>query len=357
MYEDKTFDNIMTEMLTDIPVDVRTDENSLVYNALAKQATALEEAYASLSYLYDCLLPSTMDEDMLKAYGTERGIPYEDATYALVRAEFTGTPAIEVGNRFTCGNLDYTAIEMLETNVWSLQCETAGVIANTNFGSLTQIDYIDGFESGEIVSVITVGEDAEDIESYRTRVLASFQVQSFAGNKSAYREFINALTGVGACKPKRRSSTGGYIDIPIIASDWTAPTTTLIATVQNAVDPYYNTSQAGEGEGWAPICHKVLISGVTYANINISANLTYLGGYSKATCEEAVKAAIDAYFLEQAKTWPSFDYITIRVTGVEGAILSVKGIIDIANLTINGSSVNIDLGANEIPHRGELTID
>lgn len=51
MYEDMTYETIMREMMEDMPDDVDTSEGSLIFNACAKQAVRLEEAYLLLSGL------------------------------------------------------------------------------------------------------------------------------------------------------------------------------------------------------------------------------------------------------------------------------------------------------------------
>ena len=53
---------------------------------------------------------------------------------------------------------------------------------------------------------------------------------------------------------------GGTVKLVIMASDFKAPTPTLLEEIQTAIDPEQN---AGEGLGLAPIGHVVLVSGVT----------------------------------------------------------------------------------------------
>lgn len=57
MYEDRTQDVIVAEMLENFGKDVRTDENSLAYNACVKTASELEDAYGDIMDIYDNMLP------------------------------------------------------------------------------------------------------------------------------------------------------------------------------------------------------------------------------------------------------------------------------------------------------------
>ena len=63
MFEDRTFENIMSEMMQDMPNDINTEEGSVIYNACAKQALKLEEFYLSAAYIYDNMLPDEQDEE------------------------------------------------------------------------------------------------------------------------------------------------------------------------------------------------------------------------------------------------------------------------------------------------------
>ena len=53
MFEDRTAENILDEMLTGFGAGVRTDEGSLAFNACAKIAEKLEEAYADMEDIFD----------------------------------------------------------------------------------------------------------------------------------------------------------------------------------------------------------------------------------------------------------------------------------------------------------------
>ena len=48
MFNDRTFDVIMEEMMRGFEADVRTDEGSLAYNACARIAIKQEEIYGEM---------------------------------------------------------------------------------------------------------------------------------------------------------------------------------------------------------------------------------------------------------------------------------------------------------------------
>ena len=82
MFEEKTFDTILDEMLSMIPDNVDRREGSMIYDALAPCAFRLAEAYAALTELSDALLPTKAKGDYLEALGTLWNVRREPATYA-----------------------------------------------------------------------------------------------------------------------------------------------------------------------------------------------------------------------------------------------------------------------------------
>ena len=49
----------------------------------------------------------------------------------------------------------------------------------------------------ELVELLIPGDDEEETETFRQRVLDSFQSQAFGGNQADYREQVLAMPGVG----------------------------------------------------------------------------------------------------------------------------------------------------------------
>ena len=197
MYEDRTQDVIVAEMLENFGKDVRTDENSLAYNACVKTASELEDVYGDIMDIYDNMLPDTQDLSHLIAYAAERGITYHEETAPVVCGKFKQD--IEIGEVFTCNDYTYTVEELISGYDYRLVCETPGTEANANLGELTPQDYVEEYQGGEITEILVPGTDDEDEKVFRERVMQSFKSTAFGGNKADYRLFIDALEGVGGC--------------------------------------------------------------------------------------------------------------------------------------------------------------
>ena len=338
--------------MEDMPDGVDTQEGSLIYNACVKMALKLEEKYMGDQYLYENMNPTTMDEEHLIPYARdERGITIKEATYAVLQAEFK--QEIPISSRFSLNDLNYIITEKISDYIYKIECETAGKLGNSYFGQLSPISYIENWQGGEIVKVLIPGEDAPTLEEIREEVLKSYTSKDFAGNKADYKKKINALQGVGGCKPKRRDKTTGYINVLIISSEFKTPEQELIKSVQDAVDP--ETSH-GEGDGLIAIGHAVLIQGVESVKINISAHIEFANSKSYEDMKSYIESAIDNYFLGLAKQWEDTENLVVKIYQIITSLSAIENIVDITDVQLNGASDNIILERNQIPERGEINV-
>lgn len=353
MYDDRLFDTIMAEMMNSFGPDVRTDEGSLAYNACAKIAEKLEDVYGDMDLLSENMLPDTQDLEHLIRYASERGIAYSYATAPIVKGSFK--QEIEVGELFDCGDYTYEVTELIGGFDYKMRCQIEGTEANANVGELTPVDYIDDYLGGEITELLVPGTDDEDEEKFREKVINSFQSVAFGGNKADYRLFVDALKGVGGCKPLRRAKDSAWINIYLIGSDFGVPSAEVVNSVQSAVDPEENH---GEGEGIAPICHNVKIIPVTGQDVKISTKVIYDAGFSADTTKPLIEEAVKNCLLELRKSWEANEKenTIVRLARIEAAILNVEGVVDITSTKINGADANLTLDFKTIPVFGGVEL-
>lgn len=354
MYEEMTYNNIMAMMMEEMPDDINTDEGSLIYNACSKMALKLEEMYVVNSYLYDNLTPDTMDEEHLRKYATnERGIIIKEPTAAIMQGEFL--QEIEIGTRFTLNDLNYIVVLQIEGEQYKyqLECEETGRFPNNVFGELSPVDFVDNWQGGKITKVLVPGTDGDDLEAIREKVMASFFTKAFGGNRQAYIDFFHDFDGIGGVKIKRRDPQTGYINAIIITSEFDVPEQELITKVQTAIDPEVNH---GEGNGQAPIGHKVVVAGVREFEIEIEAHIEFDVGYSIDTSRSYIESAIDEYLLNLRKEWEDSSTLMVRVFQIIAAMANVTGILDISNVKLNGLEENIILEEDQVPKRGNVNV-
>ena len=353
MNEIPTYEEILQRCLDIVPNNLDKRQGSIIYDALAPCCLELAQMYIQLASTYDLVFIDTAVGDSLDALVKQNGVTRKEATKALRKGEFN--MVIPIGSRFSDGTYSYIVLENIDgTNNSVLQCETAGSVGNTYYGSLTPISYLNGLTKAELTDIIDLGDDKESDEALRERYMESVTAPQFGGNVSDYQIKTKSLEGVGGVKVIPIWNGGGTVKLIITNSAYGVPTQTLIDEVQEAIDPTGDQT----GIGIAPIGHIVTVVGVEPLNIAVSATFTLKDGVAPADIQEAVNQVVDNYFLALSTTWDKEESLTVRVSQVETRLLGVSGVLDITNTKINNQTGNILLEEDQIPKRnGDVVIN
>lgn len=399
LYNDQTYEAILNRMLARIPDEYDKRESSLIWDTQASTANEILLLYVELKTLIANSYGDTAEREFLIYLCGDRGIIPESATNAILKGEFTPTNIDVTGQRFNIGEMNYTVIAPIngEAGSYTVQCEEVGTIGNQYLGDMIPMNYIDGLETAELTEVLIPGEDEETTDHLRQRYLDSFNEKAFAGNKAAYLALVRAIDGVGDVKVTRvwngdinpasmipsdavttwynglsvtgevkawidavyaaalakKLTVGGTVLITIIDSDdYGVASSTLVETVQNAIDP---ESDAGEGEGLAPIGHVVTVQSASGVTINVTTDITFEQGYSWSNLGTAITKAVSDYLLELRTYWANGSNTVVRIAQIESRILAITGVADIADTEINGEASNLTLGEYEIPVMGGVS--
>lgn len=400
MFENKTYENLMDDALSLINSKFDKREGSIIYNGLAPAMAELAQLYIGLDFIFNATYITTAPRSYLIERAKDRGLSPNPASAAVFCAEFN--TEIPIGARFSCDDLNFYITKKLSDDTvtynYELVCETAGNTANTYTGALIPIEYIDGLTRADIKELLIPGEDEEETETFRQRVLNSLRYKSFGGNQADYKEKVLEIDGVSAVKVYRvwngdispagfipptavtnwvsggmsgitdtvvkqwisalytaakeqKLTVGGCVRLVIMANGNTVPTQALVDKVQNAIDPIQYT---GEGIGLAPIGHVVKVEGVASETVNISAKLTLAQDFTIDDVKPYIENTIDKYFNELADKWSQSDSIIVRISQLESKILQECSsmVIDITDTTLNNTDLNITLDSDSIPIRG-----
>lgn len=345
--DEMTFDYIMNRMLESVPDTVDKREGSIIYDALAPAAAELVKCYMELDVVMDETFVDTASLQYLMLRCKERGVAIQGETAAVIEGVFTpSTVELSAGLRFNCDEVNYTITEKISAGHYKLEAETLGTVGNKYTGLLLPIQTVNGLETAQIAAVLIPAEDGDTTDTLREKYYASIDGEAFGGNVADYREKVNAITGVGGTKVYPVWNGGGTVKLTIIASDFTAPSTELISKVQTAIDPEQNH---GEGLGLAPIGHSVTVTGAKYADIAITANVTFASGWNWENGKSQIVSAANAYLDELCKAWADSETTVVRISQIETHLLTADCVVDVDGTTVNGDTKNIELAADEIP--------
>lgn len=366
MYEHITFDSLMGRMLERVPDMIDKREGSIIYDALSSAAVELLLLYTQLDRARADSFIGTAEREYLVKQAAERGISPTPATHAIVSvAVYPGNIDI-TGQKFSSGDVFYTATEVLsqgdDITTWLMQCSSAGVIGNDVASKyFVPVEYISGLEKAVFDTVMTYGVDEEDTEAFRTRYLQFLRTPPFGGNVIDYKNKVAAIDGVELSRiiPNNGDflgSVGVYVTdkhFPSPISDQTR------FEVKSALDPV-----EGAGLGVAPIGHVIQVNSVSTVELAVSLKVTASTAVDTQSTDENIRKAIEQYFLTKRKEWDADIYnrrLEMKASGIVKVVLDVEGIEDVSLVTFSDSartSSNYILDSlTALPVLGEVNIE
>lgn len=351
-YSDMTFEYLLSRCLNRVSNDIDKREGSVIYNALAPACAELAEAYATLSTEIDRAFVDSAEGVDLTNKAKERGIFRQPATAAVRRGVFAsdnGAIDVPIGSRFSGGDINYVATKKIALGVFEMTAEETGTAGNSYYGTLLPIDYIANLTAATLGEILIPAEDEETDESLRERYYATLESTSFGGNVAQYKEETEKIAGVGSVKVFPVWNGGGTVKLVFVDAAGGVPSDVLVNAVQTAIDPEQNQ---GEGLGIAPIGHVVTVEAASAKTVDVGFTLTFESGYSWDSVSAAVTEAVNAYFADLVSGWADSEYLIVRISQIESRVLTVGGVLDINNTTLNGAAENLSLSAVEIPVLG-----
>ena len=357
MFEHKTFENILGEMLSNVvaqnpTVDTRT--GSIIYTALAPIALELETAYHEMDMILDETFLETASKEYLIQHAKQMGLELEAATCGHFKGEFD--VAVAIGSRFNFDKFNYTVIANLsnpdESNPYytcELVCETSGVEPNDYLGDLTPITYIEKLSYAKLTEILIYGEDEEDTEAFRYRLLAHARNTAVDGNVYQYDEWLNNYPSGGIGKYKIFPCWNGVntVKLLILNTNNTSASTELIEDVQNYFDPPTETINddvegetypqgRGMGDGKAPIGAIVTVGTATEIPVVVECSVQLKDGYHEVT---GVAEAVNDYL-------KSIVFTTQQISSyaIVAAMYKAECVLNISDLSISIGGNTLELG-------------
>lgn len=336
MFEAMTYESILDDMLDRVTSDVDKREGSVIFDALAPCAYHLAQTYYYLDAFVDLVSGDTAIGEYLDKVVADYGLTRKSATYAVRKITTSGS--VDIGTRWGIEDLAYDITALLDTNVYSAICETAGEVGGTYSGSMESIDNTSGI-TAILGDIITEGEDEESDDDLRERFFNQVQSTSTSGNAADYKKWALSVSGVGGAKVFPLWNGNGTVKVVIVDSEKQPVTNTLVVTTA----AYIETVR--------PIGATVtVVSGAAKA-INISATITMAAGYTLSAVTSAFTSSVMSYFQDI-----SFDLTYVSLAKIGTILLGIDGVVDYSDLQLNSSTSNITLGDEEIPVIGTVDL-
>lgn len=204
MFESRTYEALLASALSRVASPVDKREGSMVMNGVAPSMAELAQLYIAADFVLQATYIITA--------------PVSTSSSEPMTATWTPTrPAPpSIGRSLTLRSRRGPVSPARTSTLWSLPAWTrrrtrkpasaTRLPVKPRSGGqqlrrhLIPVEYVQGLTHAELVELLIPGDDEEETEAFRQRVLDSFQSQAFGGNQADYREKVLAMPGVGTSK-------------------------------------------------------------------------------------------------------------------------------------------------------------
>lgn len=341
-YEDKTVEALLEALLENVDDSIDKREGSVTYDLTYPAAIELSNAYVELDTVLLLGFADTTEGNYLDMRAGEHGVTRKPAVKSQGSVTFSGPNStnIPAGTRIqTTGSEPVFFVTKSEVTIVN---GTATVAAEAEVGGLAgnvAQNTITALAAGPLYGIVTVnnpasfdgGSDTEDDASLLKRLKDRVQKPATSGNANQYRQWALEVAGVGDAKVYPVWNGGGTVKVVLLDTEKTAPTQAIIDAVEAHI------------EANRPIGATVTVVGASELAISVSATLTLAAGATLSEVQSQFTTALVDYLQSVAFTGD-----LIRYTRIANLLLDVPPIIDYANLTVNGGTVNIQPTDDEV---------
>lgn len=369
---------IEKDMLRQVPEDIDTREGSIIQTAVGPVAWYLEGLYLELAHLQANAYADTAVGEALNLIVQQRGLTRNPATPAIRKGSFN--VPIPSGAQFKTINgansVIFVSGELLfsteNSYVYAMTCQVLGIVGNNYIGNLLPITAVSDLTSATLGEIITAGTEEETDKALRERFFETFRVAAFGGNIQAYRNAILAIPGVGAVQVYPAWQGGGTVLCSILDDKRKPALAATVQTVQDIICPSEGdgTAPSPNGYGMAPIGAAVMITTAAPLTLDITCDIEFALNVQNGaeTYLGQVEEKIQEYLDTVSQTWGvplkghTIDYaVTVYVSRIIFAVLTIPEIVNVTNVRINGSEKDLHLTETselqQIPELGTVVIN
>lgn len=233
----------------------------------------------------------------------------------------------------------------------AITCKTAGTIGNIAVGSeFIMSPPLPGVRSITDTGTTIAARDVETDDALYARYEFEVQNPDTGGNKSDYVRWTEAIDGVGKAKCLPRWNGNGTVKVIVVGEDYLPASPTLVATVQEVLDPWAQ----GLGEGKAPCGAVTTAVAATAVAINIATtSTTFTDGYDPAVVKAAYSQAIADYLKTLVFINPQLPVVYNKVAAI---LTFTDGVSAFTGLIVNGGTADVAIADTEIAILGTVTL-
>lgn len=343
----RTRDEIVAEMLASMPDTYDKTAGSPFYETQMPTAIELENMEKREDEILDNAFFESADDEHKEIIAKDRAnIERKAAVPSSGIVKITGTPGavITKGDKVASDTVTFTVLEtktVTEEGCVSVnvECDTAGTAGNIPVGAIKEFPItISGLNAVTNETPFENGYERESIEAMSERYYDKIRSPATSGNVAHYKQWAKEVAGVGDARVFGRTPSRGSVTVVIIDADKTAATDELCTEVAE----YIETQR--------PVGADVYVQSAE--EVAIAPSLKITTSDSSKDYATLIHDALAIWLKTQA-----FQSTYISYAKIGDQILSVDGILDYEDLTVNGSKANIPVGDMQVAVAGGVTIE
>lgn len=351
-------EEIHDRMLGQAPENYDVSEGSLFWDVTRPAVLEiLEMTDYMLPLMITSMFPQFAEGYLLDYHGEREGVLRREATYATgkITVEAVEETFIPAGTTVTTNEIEGVTFEyrtiddetVSSSGSVSIDIEALEAGASSNVPSDSIVNFLEpitGVQALNNPSSISGGNDEEDDDTYRERIMQTNRTRSSTGNRADYVRWAKEIAGVGEVFVVPEWDGPGTVKVSIASSSGAVPSQDIIDEVQSYIAP-----DDRDGGGMAPIGARVTVTSINSRLINVTFSVTLEDSYDIDDVVKSIKDKIVSYLSEELKQGD-----LIRQTKVGAVIATTNGVIDYADLKINGKTGNLQLEPDEAAVIGEV---
>lgn len=349
MYEDMTPERIKSEILKSVEEKLDTRQGSFSDDMAGPIAVELYKMYTALNAVRPMVWVNETSGEYLDSAAEDLGVePRKAGQKARVSLALMGTAGYTApqGRTFTTADgLYYITLGPTEFDesgaAWvTAEAEYAGAAYNVPEGAVCGQFQNDGkIRSVTNPTPAEGGTEPEDDAELYARITAARKKPSTSGNIYDYEKWATATAGVGAARVTPIWNGPGTVKVLIADGD------------RQPVDTAIVEACAAHIEKVRPVGASVTVRSASALSVNAEATVTLDGSRTLEETRQAFAEALNSYFHSLAFTGSA-----VLHNRVGALLIGVDGVVDYANLLLNGAEENLAVGEDFIPTAGEVTL-
>lgn len=270
------------------------------------------------------------------------------------------TPSAEVllaspggtGTTYTDTGAAAPGTAIVPTNAVGVHASVAGSAGNVGSAAITQVlSPLAGAPTVTNQQPASGGADVESDERYRLRILAAYGQASGAGNVADYVRWALTIPQIGFVTVQPLWAGAGTVRLIITDRGNDPLSASIVTQLQIYLDPVPQ-----QGQGQAPIGALVTVATPSSLAVNSVGVITHAAGYTldgtagSIPTRPTITTAIQNYLNSLPPGQNAVLNAVIR------QIMEVPGVIDVSGVTLNGSALNVTVGALQVATAGTVNL-